>query len=101
MKLAEHDVRGSARSRERNRHRLARRAATVGSLLWIVAAVRVEAQAPPPATPYAPLGVDLLLQGRPQEGLVILHSGYRNSPYIDADAVVFLGASQFGREGDV
>src|SRR5690242_1645600 len=51
--------------------------------------------------PYVPIGVDLLMRGRPEEGLLILHSGYRNSPYADADAVVFLGADQSGREGDV
>jgi hypothetical protein len=67
---------------------------------WALAA-RAQTQVPPSTSPYAPLGVDLLLQGRPQEGLVILHSGYRNSPYVDADAVVFMGASQNGREGDV
>jgi hypothetical protein len=53
------------------------------------------------AQAYVPVGVDLLMQGRPSEGLLILHSGYRNSPYVDADAVVFMGASQQGREGDV
>ncbi len=59
------------------------------------------AQAQSLARPYTPVGVDLLMQGRPAEGLLILHSGYRNSPYVDADAVVFVGASQSGREGDV
>ncbi len=50
---------------------------------------------------YTPVGADLLIRGRPEEGLLVLHSGYRNSPYVDADAVVFVGASELGREGDV
>ncbi|MDD9967692.1 MAG: hypothetical protein OXR73_15770 [Myxococcales bacterium] len=43
--------------------------------------------------PRMPSSASLLLQGRPQEGLLTLHSGYRNHPYIDADALVWLGAA--------
>lgn len=50
---------------------------------------------------FVPLGADALIAGRPTEGLLVLHSGYRNSPFIDADALVWLGADQDGSEGDV
>ncbi|HKP62600.1 MAG TPA: hypothetical protein VJV78_37955 [Polyangiales bacterium] len=50
---------------------------------------------------YIPTSADLLLQGRPAEGLLILRSGYRNSPYVDVDALVFVGATTEAWEGDV
>jgi hypothetical protein len=50
---------------------------------------------------YMPVSTDLLLQARPVEGLVILHSGYRNSPFVDADALVFMDASQTSTTADV
>jgi hypothetical protein len=50
---------------------------------------------------YAPIGTDVLLQGRPAEGLIVLHSGYTNSPLIDADVLVFVGADSSGASGDV
>jgi hypothetical protein len=53
------------------------------------------------AGPNIPTNGDLLLQGRPAEGLLVLHSGYRNSPYVDVDALVFVGANSDGLNGDV
>jgi hypothetical protein len=50
---------------------------------------------------YIPTASDLLLQGRPAEGLLVLRSGYRNSPYVDVDALVFVGATSDAWEGDV
>jgi len=50
---------------------------------------------------YIPVQSDLLLQGRPAEGVLVLHSGYRNSPYVDFDALVFVGATADAGEGDV
>jgi hypothetical protein len=50
---------------------------------------------------YVPVSADLLLQARPVEGLVVLHSGYRNSPLVDADALVFMDASQANTSADV
>jgi hypothetical protein len=50
---------------------------------------------------YIPSSSDLLLQGRPAEGLLVLHSGYRNSAYVDVDALVFVGATSDGLNGDV
>jgi hypothetical protein len=50
---------------------------------------------------YIPVAGDLLLQGRPAEGVLVLHSGYRNSPYVDFDALVFVGATADAGEGDV
>lgn len=47
------------------------------------------------------LGADALLSGRPYEGLLVLHGGYGNSSWIDADALVWIGANEDGREGDV
>jgi hypothetical protein len=44
---------------------------------------------------------DLLLQGRPSEGLLVLRSGYRNSPLLDAEALVFIGATDNHLAGDV
>jgi hypothetical protein len=100
MRPIRHDARGSRLS---NASRLRARLACVW-LAWLGpcwAPLCVRAQGPPESGPYLPVGVDLLMQGRPQEGLLILHSGYRNSPYVDADAVVFMGASQDGSLGDV
>lgn len=51
--------------------------------------------------PYAPVGADLLLGGRPAEGVLVLHSGYRNSELLDAAAVVFVGADGSGTAADV
>ena len=51
--------------------------------------------------PFVPVASDLLLQGRPAEGTLILHSGYRNSEVLDADTLVFLGASESSPYGDV
>lgn len=59
------------------------------------AAARAQSEA------YVPVRADALLVGRPSEGLLVLHSGYRNSPYADADALVWLGASQDGAQADV
>lgn len=50
---------------------------------------------------FIPASSDLLLRGRPAEGLLVLRSGYRNSPYVDVDALVFLGASTDEWRGDV
>ena len=50
---------------------------------------------------YVTVGADALLAGRPEEGLLILHSGYRNSPFADADALVWMGATQDDARGDV
>jgi hypothetical protein len=50
---------------------------------------------------YIPTTADLLLQGRPAEGLLVLRSGYRNSPYVDVDALVFVGATTDAWQGDV
>jgi len=61
-------------------------------------AARVRAQ--DAAAPYVPLESQLLLQARPEQGLLVLHSGYRNHEWVDADAVVWLGAGE-EREADV
>ena len=47
------------------------------------------------------LGADLLLAGRPSEGLLVLHSRYRNASWIDADALVWTGAAADGSDADV
>src|SRR5689334_776583 len=49
----------------------------------------------------AELQTDALLAGRPYEGLLVLQGGYGNSSWVDADALVFMGATEDGREGDV
>jgi hypothetical protein len=51
--------------------------------------------------PVVPIGTDVLLQGRPAEGLIVLHSGYTNSAVVDADALVFVGADSSNVSGDV
>jgi hypothetical protein len=50
---------------------------------------------------YSPVGADLLLAGRPEQGVLVLRSGYANSPLVDADAMVFFGADASGTAGDV
>lgn len=44
------------------------------------------------ARSHAQLEADLLLQGRPGEGLLVLNSGYEQHDVFDADATVWLGA---------
>ena len=66
------------------------------ALLWLASA-RATAQ----PGPFVPVASDLLLQGRPAEGLLILRSGYQNSPLIDADTLVFVGANERNPYGDV
>lgn len=102
MKPGRHEARRSAPVAVRSHAPLAR----CGVVLVICCALlhvpaQLQAQVQPQAQAYTPVGVDLLMLGRPQEGLLILHSGYRNSPYVDADAVVFMGAAQTGARGDV
>jgi hypothetical protein len=65
--------------------------------LALFAAARGEAQ----TGAYIPAAGDLLLQGRPAEGVLVLRSGYRNSPYVDVDALVFVGATTDAWQGDV
>lgn len=70
------------------------------ALAWIACSLvptgtRAEANA------YVPVQSDLLLQGRPAEGLLILRSGYRNSSWLDVDALVFVGANEREATGDV
>jgi hypothetical protein len=48
-----------------------------------------------------PASGDLLLRGRPAEGLLVLRSGYRNSPLVDVDALVFFGGQTDDWRGDV
>lgn len=50
---------------------------------------------------YVPASGDLLLRGRPAEGLLVLRSGYKNSRFVDVDALVFVGASTEEWRGDV
>ena len=50
---------------------------------------------------HGELAADALLAGRPSEGLLVLHSGYRNSSWIDADALVWTGAAADGSDADV
>ena len=50
---------------------------------------------------FIPVSADLLLQGRPAQGLVVLNSGYRNHAYVDADAAVFMGVNDDATSGDV
>ena len=66
-------------------------------LALLLVAARGSAQ----AGAYVPTSADLLLQGRPAEGLLVLRSGYRNSPYVDVDALVFVGATTDAWQGDV
>lgn len=51
--------------------------------------------------PFVSATGDLLLQGRPAEGLLILRSGYRSSRLVDADSLVFVGAGENDLRGDV
>jgi hypothetical protein len=50
---------------------------------------------------HAELQTDALLGARPYEGLLVLRGGYGNASWVDADALVFMGATEDGREGDV
>ena len=50
---------------------------------------------------FVPASGDLLLRGRPAEGLLVLRSGLRNSRFVDVDALVFIGASSAAWSGDV
>lgn len=50
---------------------------------------------------HAVLDANALLAGRLDEGLLVLHSGYRNSSWIDADALVWTGADAGGGDADV
>jgi hypothetical protein len=78
------------------RSRASQLASTLVLMFVLVAGPRARADGA-----YVPLGADALLFGRPSEGVLVLHSGYRNSPYADADALVFMGAAQDGAEADV
>jgi hypothetical protein len=71
----------------------------VASFALPVAAATEHARADSGA--YVPVGADALLLGRPEEGLLVLHSGYRNSPFADADALVWAGATQSDTRADV
>lgn len=48
---------------------------------------------PAGAAPYATGAAGLLLNARPEAGLLTLYSGYRNHPLIDAEAMVWMGES--------
>jgi hypothetical protein len=53
------------------------------------------------ANQSARLDADALLSGKPYEGLLVLHGGYDPGGVVDAEALVWLGASDTGSEGDV
>jgi hypothetical protein len=65
-------------------------------LCWLAAA---GAYAQP--GPFVSATSELLLQGRPAEGLLILRTGYQNSRLVDADSLVFVGAGENELRGDV
>lgn len=71
------------------------------ALFWLSLALLTAARAAAQAGAYIPTNADLLLQGRPAEGVLVLRSGYRNSPYVDVDALVFVGANTDAWQGDV
>lgn len=70
-------------------------------LAWLVLGLVITVPVNADSGAYVPVGLDALILDRPQAGLLVLNSGYRNSPLVDADAVVWLGAGQQGEEGDV
>ena len=53
------------------------------------------------ANANVPVGAELLLKARPVEGLLILHSGYRNSPLVEADVLAFMDVTRADVGGDV
>jgi hypothetical protein len=52
-------------------------------------------------TPVTTIEADALLSGRPTEGVLVLHGGHGNAELVDADALVFMGASSDGSDADV
>jgi hypothetical protein len=85
---------------DRSARRLAvgRAAATVSlSLLLLVCASELGYGQ---SAPYVPVAGELLLRGRPAEGLLVLQSGLSNSQWVQADALVFLAGSLNDVSGD-
>jgi hypothetical protein len=72
------------------------------AVLLALALVQLAASARAQSHPRLPVSGDLLLRGRPFEGVLVLHGGMRDSTWLTADALVFAGANaDLGYSGDV